>query len=65
MASKAEKRKAAVAKRAAFLAEIRSDGLAAQKADKARQEREAAALKAFAEDINFKQHEILSRAGLR
>lgn len=65
MASRAQKRRDALAKRAAYLAELKDEGLKAQELDKAEQNLRAAKLQEFADDINFKHHEILARAGLR
>lgn len=58
MATKAQKRAAGEAKRVAYEAQVRADGLAALEADQEKQKNERAAMKAHAAEINARHNEI-------
>lgn len=59
MATKKQKREAALARREQFLKDERERGLAAQKAARAEEEEERAASRAMAEEINARHRAIL------
>lgn len=58
MATKAQKRAAGEAKRVAYEAQVRADGLAALEADQEKQKNERAAMKAHVAEINARRNEI-------
>jgi hypothetical protein len=60
MTTKKQKREAAEAKRAAFEAQFRADGLAAQAADRARRETRSLAMKEEVQRINDRHEQILN-----
>lgn len=64
MASKKQKREAAQAKREAFLAEVKEEGLKAQARDRAQREIEAMRIKEWAEGYNARCNEILRSHGV-
>jgi hypothetical protein len=62
MATKKQKREAAQAKREAFLAEVKADGLKAQERDKQHQQAEEERINQIAGDINARHRAILEAA---
>ncbi|AOZ64933.1 hypothetical protein SEA_MAYA_66 [Streptomyces phage Maya] len=64
MATKKQKREAALAKRQKFLEEERERGLAAQKAGHVAEEREREILKAKIDLINDRHRNILAQHGI-
>lgn len=64
MATKKQKRAAALAKREEFLKKVKEEGLLAQQSDKAYQDKLVEELKEHAEEINIRHREILSRHGI-
>lgn len=64
MATKKQKREAALAKREKFLAEVRADGLEAQRLDQEAQEKQEQLMKAEADRINQRYRNILAKVGV-
>jgi hypothetical protein len=64
MATKKEKRAAAIAKREAMLAEVKADGLRAQARDQARQAQHREEIRKDAKSLNDRYNAILSRHGI-
>lgn len=64
MATKKQKREAAQAKREQFLAEVKAEGLAAQKLDRTIQEKEKERAVRQAREINERYRAVLVRAGI-
>lgn len=62
MATKKQKRAAALAKREAYMAEVKADGLKALAASKERQKERKDAMTEAAREINARHEEILSKA---
>lgn len=65
MATKKQKREAALTKRAEYLAKMKDEGLQAQRQDRAKREIEAAQLKEWADGYNDHCREILARHGVK
>lgn len=61
MATKKQKREAAEAKRKAYEAQLKEDGLRAQKADQERREAQAAAMKEQTDKANQRYMDILAK----
>lgn len=64
MATKKQKREAAQAKREQFLAEVKAEGLAAQKLDRTIQEKQREQTAQAAREINERYRAVLVRAGI-
>jgi hypothetical protein len=64
MATKKQKRAAALAKREAFLEEIRAEGLEALRLDRERRARNTDAVKRKVEEINDRHAAILAKHGI-
>lgn len=64
MATKKQKRAAALAKREAMLAEVRENGLRAQAMDQARQAQHREEIRKDAKALNERYRAILSRHGI-
>ncbi len=62
MATKKQKREAALARRAEYMEKVKAEGLRALEADRARQKARAAAMKAAIEEINLRHQGILDSA---
>lgn len=61
MVTKKQKHAAALAKREAYLAKVKADGLAALEADRKRQKERQEEVKAAVEEINDRHRKILER----
>jgi hypothetical protein len=64
MATKKQKRAAALAKREKFLAEVKAEGLEALRLDRERQARHSDLLSRKAEEINDRHSAILAKHGI-
>jgi Skp family chaperone for outer membrane proteins len=64
MATKKQKHEAAMAKREKFLAEVRADGLRAQKASREAEKKRSEEIKAAAEKVNKRYRDILIARGI-
>jgi hypothetical protein len=64
MATKKQKREAAEAKRAAFEAQLKADGLRAQKADQEHRQQVEASYREEARRINERHMQILAKASM-
>jgi len=64
MATKKQKRAAAEAKREKFMADLRADGLAAQKASREAEKKRREAAKAEVDQLNRRHRDILRSHGI-